>query len=233
MFSTLLQKSVRAGAQRFAASARLVKISPNVLTLVGLLITISAACLIALNQLFLSGLVLLLAGSFDILDGAVARASGRIHRYGAFLDSTADRYGEGAVYLGLLYLFLVRDHRDLEVFLIVAALLGSLLVSYVRARAQSLGFTCDVGWFARPERVVITAVGLLINQMTIVLWILAIATNFTALQRVHAVWLQYRVQPSGEPDGGPDTGDPAGPSTSSSSPPPSRRGAAPSSTGAL
>jgi CDP-diacylglycerol--glycerol-3-phosphate 3-phosphatidyltransferase len=200
-----------------------------VLTLVGLGITAAASVLIALGMLLPAGLVMLLAGSFDILDGAVARASGKTHRYGAFLDSTADRYGEGIVYLGLLYLFLVREHQDLQVFLIAAALLGSLLVSYVRARAQSLGFTCDVGWFARPERVVITAVGLLINQMTIVLWILALATNATALQRVHAVWTQYRVQLRG--DGGSEPEDQgAGGSQPSQQP---RRGPAPTTPGAV
>ncbi|MDA8331563.1 MAG: CDP-alcohol phosphatidyltransferase family protein [Candidatus Dormibacteraeota bacterium] len=229
MFSRLLQKSVRAGAQRFAKAAQLVRVSPNVLTLVGLLITMGAAVLIALDLLIPAGLVLLAAGSFDILDGAVARASGKTHRYGAFLDSTADRYGEGVVYLGLLYLFLVREHKDLEVFLIVGALLGSLLVSYVRARAQSLGFTCDVGWFARPERVVITALGLLVNQMTIVLWILVVATNFTALQRVHAVWTQYRAQLRGEAQGGPGSEDPAQSGAGS----PQRRGAAPTTRGAV
>ncbi|MHB1501002.1 MAG: CDP-alcohol phosphatidyltransferase family protein [Candidatus Dormibacteria bacterium] len=204
--------------------------SPNVLTLVGLAITAGAAVLIALDLLLPAGLVMLLAGSFDILDGAVARASGKTHRYGAFLDSTADRYGEGIVYLGLLYLFLVREHQDLAVFLIVAALLGSLLVSYVRARAQSLGYTCDVGWFARPERVVLTALGLMSNQMVIVLWILAIATNATALQRVHAVWCQYRLQLRSDAPLGAEPEDPA------LSPPPSqksRRGPAPTSPGAV
>jgi CDP-diacylglycerol--glycerol-3-phosphate 3-phosphatidyltransferase len=165
-----------------------------VITLVGLAMTLVAAVLIGFNLLLPAGLVLLLAGSMDILDGAVARVSGRVHRYGAFLDSTADRYGEGAIYLGMLYLFLVRLHEDPQVFLIAAALLGSLLVSYVRARAQSLGFTCDGGWFARPERVVVTALGLMLGQLTIVLWILAIATNVTAIQRIYLVWGQYRAQ---------------------------------------
>jgi CDP-diacylglycerol--glycerol-3-phosphate 3-phosphatidyltransferase len=199
LFSRLLQASVRAGAQRLAAAARLVKVSPNVITMVGLLLTLVSASLIGLKLLLVAGLVLLLAGSMDILDGAVARVSGRMHRYGAFLDSTADRYGEGAIYLGMLYLFLVRLHEDPQVFLIAAALLGSLLVSYVRARAQSLGFTCDGGWFARPERIVVTALGLMLGQLnigllTIVLWILAIATNLTAIQRIYLVWGQHRAQ---------------------------------------
>jgi CDP-diacylglycerol--glycerol-3-phosphate 3-phosphatidyltransferase len=231
LFSRLLQASVRAGAQRFAAAARLVKFSPNLLTLVGLVITFGAATLIAFDQLLWAGVALLLAGSFDILDGAVARASGRINRFGAFLDSTADRYGEGAVYIGFLYLLLMRQHHDLEVFLIAAALLGALLVSYVRARAQSLGFTCERGWFARPERVVVTALGLMVNHVTILLWILAIATNFTALQRIHEVWSQYRSEIRGEAK---SDGDEV-PSVPPVSPPQTkgRRGAAPSSPGTV
>lgn len=223
MFSRLLQASVRAGAQRLAAAARLVKVSPNVITLAGLAMTLVAATLIGLDLLLPAGLVLLLAGSMDILDGAVARVSGRVQRYGAFLDSTADRYGEGAIYLGMLYLFLVRLHQDPQVFLIAAALLGSLLVSYVKARAQSLGFTCDGGWFARPERVVVTALGLVLGHLTIVLWILAIATNITAIQRIFQVWSQHRAQLLSDPPS-PDAVEPSPPLP----PAKPRRGAAPS-----
>jgi CDP-diacylglycerol--glycerol-3-phosphate 3-phosphatidyltransferase len=223
LFSRLLQASVRAGAQRLAATARLVNVSPNVITLVGLGVTVVAAALIGLDLLLPAGLVLLLAGSMDILDGAVARVSGRAQRYGAFLDSTADRYGEGAIYLGMLYLFLVRLHQDPQVFLVVAAMLGSLLVSYVRARAQSLGFTCDGGWFARPERVVVAALGLVVGQLTIALWILAIATNLTAIQRIYIVWSQHRAQQS--PAAVPAEGADPNPQLPPAKP---RRGAAPS-----
>jgi len=194
LFSSRLQSFVRDVVGRAVTVLRLQAVSPNVLTVVGLGITLGAAVLIALDILLPAGIVLLVAGSFDLLDGAVARVTGKVHRYGAFLDSTADRYGEGATYLGLLYLFLVREHHQLQPFLIAAALAGSFLVSYVRARAQSLGFTCDSGWFARPERVVLTAVGLVTGQLTIVLWILAILTNVTAGQRVLTVWRQYRAQ---------------------------------------
>ncbi len=194
MLSSRFQSFVRAGVGRAVAAARVQRLSPNVLTVIGLGITLAAAVLIALDLLVPAGIVLLVAGSFDLLDGAVARVTGKVHRYGAFLDSTADRYGEGATYLGLLYLFLVREHHELQPFLIAAALAGSFLVSYVRARAQSLGFTCDGGWFARPERVVVTAIGLLTGQLTIVLWILAVLTNVTAGQRVLTVWRQYRAQ---------------------------------------
>ena len=224
MFSRLLQASVRAAAQRLAAASRLAGLSPNAITLIGLVIAGGAAALAALDLQLWAGIVLLLAGAFDILDGAVARESGRVHPFGAFLDSTADRYGEGVLYAGLAYLFLAHLHQEVPVFLIVAALFGSLLVSYVRARAQSLGYTCDVGWFARPERVVITALGLILGLMVPVLWILAVATNLTALQRIHAVYRQYRKSQ--------DEAAPAAPAEGMPEPSPGRprrRGAAPSS----
>lgn len=229
MFSRQLQASVRRSAQRLAASASLLGVSPNLLTVAGLAMTLAVAVLVALGWLPLAGVGLLLAGGFDILDGAVARAAGRSRPYGAFLDSTLDRYAEGAVYLALLYLFLAHRPHRLEAFLVVAALLGSLLVSYVRARAQSLGFSCDVGWFARPERLVVTALGLLTGQLEIALWVLAVATNLTVLQRVYAVWTQYRDQrrePTAEGEG--EDGEAAA-SAAPPAKPKSRRGAAPSS----
>ncbi len=145
--------------------------------------------------------MLAFAGFFDIFDGALARAAGKVYRYGAFLDSTVDRYSEGVVYLGILIYFLDR-HDGWRPIVVLVALAGSFLVSYVRARAQSLGFTCDVGILARPERVVIIVAGLLLEAMglkisgatplTVALVILAIGTNFTAVQRVWVVWQQNR-----------------------------------------
>jgi len=145
-----------------------------------------------------AGVVLIFAGTFDILDGALARSSGRAYPYGAFLDSTLDRYSEGAIYIGLAAYF-AGTSGPLQRWLLlatVAALAGSFLVSYVRARAQSLGFTCESGIFARPERVVATVVGLIFGGavLYIVVFMLAILTNLTALQRIHEVWLQGRAQ---------------------------------------
>src|ERR1700736_6688300 len=114
------------------------------LALFGLLITGVGGALVAVNQLLLGGLVLMVAGFFDIFDGALARASGKVYRYGAFLDSTVDRYSEGVVSLGILVFFL-QHHLTPEPILVLTALAGSFLVSYVRARAQSLGFRCEAG----------------------------------------------------------------------------------------
>ena len=142
--------------------------------------------------------MLIFAGTCDILDGALARSTKTSYPYGAFLDSTLDRYSEGAVYLGLAAYF-VTIKPPLQEWLILAtlaALAGSFLVSYVRARAQSLGFACKSGLFQRPERVVATVIGLLLGGWWLygIVFLLAIVTNITALQRIREVWLQGRAQ---------------------------------------
>src|SRR4029077_14498014 len=134
------------------------------LTLFGLVITGAGAFLVAINQLLLGGLVLTVAGFFDVFGGALARASGKVYRYGACLDSTVDRYSEGVVYLGILIYFL-QQHDGFRPILVLIAMTGSFLVSHVRARAQSLGFPGDVGILARPDRVLIIVAGLLLESI--------------------------------------------------------------------
>ena len=173
-------------------------ITPNQVTVVGLGLTFLAAGLVAFGHLRWAGVVLIFAGTCDILDGALARSTHASYPYGAFLDSTLDRYSEGAVYLGLAAYF-VTVGGPLQEWLVLAtlaALAGSFLVSYVRARAQSLGFVCKTGLFQRPERVVVTVVGLLVGGYVLygVVFLLAIVTNITALQRIREVWLQGRAQ---------------------------------------
>jgi CDP-diacylglycerol--glycerol-3-phosphate 3-phosphatidyltransferase len=193
VFTTRFQDWVRAGARRLVRVLGLDRVSPNTLTVTGLVINALSGVLIATGQLIVGGVVLLLASLFDVLDGAVARVTGKVYRYGAFLDSTTDRYAEGFTYIGLLWYYLFNGHHTVEPMLVMAALTGSLLVSYVRARAQSLGFLCDGGLLARPERVVITVIGLLIPPLLLpVLWILALLTNITAVQRIWFVWRQSR-----------------------------------------
>jgi CDP-diacylglycerol--glycerol-3-phosphate 3-phosphatidyltransferase len=173
-------------------------LTPNQITVVGVALTFVAAGLVAFGQLRWAGVVLIFAGTCDILDGALARSTKASYPYGAFLDSTLDRYSEGAIYLGLAAYF-VTIQGPLQRWLVLAtmaALAGSFLVSYVRARAQSLGFTCETGLFARPERVVLTVIGLLIGGPVLygVVFLLAVVTNITALQRIREVWLQGRAQ---------------------------------------
>jgi len=198
MFTTRFEAWVRRHAEALMSALGRLPVTPNQNTVVGTALTFVAAVLTASSHLLLGGIVLAFAGTFDILDGALARSSGRSYPYGAFLDSTLDRYSEGAMYLGLLAYF-VSAGGPLQEWLVVgtgAALAGSFLVSYVRARAQSLGFTCETGLFARPERVVVTVIGLVFGGVILagVVFLLAILTNLTALQRIREVWLQGRAQ---------------------------------------
>jgi phosphatidylglycerophosphate synthase len=191
MFTQRLQEWVRRNARRLVTAIHLRGVTPDVLTLTGLAVTVASAVLVSLGWLLAGGLVLLFAGLFDILDGAVARVAGRVRPYGAFLDSTTDRYAEVVTYAALLYHYVSHPGGEWPAMLVVVALGGSLLVSYVRARAQSLGFTCDGGLLARPERVVIIVVGLVVSPLLIwALWVLAVLTNVTALQRIVLVWRQ-------------------------------------------
>lgn len=198
MFTTRFETWVRRRAEALMSAIGRIPITPNQITVIGVALTFVAAVLVAFGYLRWAGVCLIVAGTFDILDGALARSSGRAYPYGAFLDSTLDRYSEGAIYIGLAAYF-ASTPGPLQRWLLlatVAALAGSFLVSYVRARAQSLGFTCESGIFARPERVVVTVVGLIFGGVVLygVVFLLAILTNLTALQRIREVWLQGRAQ---------------------------------------
>ncbi len=162
-------------------------ISPNLVTFIGFCLTIVAATLMVRGQFLAAGCLLFISGIFDALDGTLARVTGRMSRYGAFLDSTLDRYSEAIALLGLL-LYYSRAGSWLETTLIYITLVGSLLVSYTRARAEGIGVTCKVGIFTRAERWVVLVLGLLSGQVRLALWILAIFSNLTALQRIYAVW---------------------------------------------
>ena len=202
MFTTRFEAWVRRHAEALITALGRTPLTPNQVTVVGLALTFLAAGLAAFGHLRWAGVVLIFAGTCDILDGALARSTRASYAYGAFLDSTLDRYSEGAVYLGLAAYFVSVD-GPLQRWLVLAtltALAGSFLVSYIRARAQSLGFTSKSGLFQRPERVVVTVVGLLFANafggyvLDGVVFLLAIVTNITALQRIREVWLQGRAQ---------------------------------------
>ena len=198
MFTTRFEDWVRRKAEALMSAVGRVPLTPNQVTVVGVALTFAAAFLVAFGQLRWAGVVLIFAGTCDILDGALARSTHASYPYGAFLDSTLDRYSEGAIYAGLTAYFIGMG-GPLQRWLVLAtlaALAGSFLVSYVRARAQSLGFVCDSGLFARPERVVVTVIGLLFGGVVLyaVVFLLAVVTNLTALQRIREVWLQGRAQ---------------------------------------
>jgi CDP-diacylglycerol--glycerol-3-phosphate 3-phosphatidyltransferase len=174
------------------------RITPNMLTVAGLLLNLVTAAVIGGGYLFISGVMLLFAGIFDMADGALARVKDSASEFGDFLDATLDRLAEGSIGLGLLWHAMARSD-DLQVGLIYAVVLGSIMISYARARAEVLNLDCEVGIMARPERIVILAVGLILAQatrevaLTVILAVLCISTYYTVAQRIVHV---YRITKS-------------------------------------
>jgi CDP-diacylglycerol---glycerol-3-phosphate 3-phosphatidyltransferase len=175
-------------------------INPNLLTVIGVGINVGCGLLFGLGWFFAAGILLLVANLFDMLDGQVARLSGRVTRFGGFLDSSLDRLSDMVVFVGLM-VFYARDtaaHSTLNVFLAGAGLMGSVMVSYASARAESLIPKCDVGFLRRPERVILFIIGALsthpgsnnffANRMPAVLWVLAVGSYWTFAHRMYHTW---------------------------------------------
>ena len=166
-------------------------VTPNTITWLGFLITAGAATLIATEHLFAAGFIVLVAGVFDMLDGALARLTNRVTRFGGILDSTLDRVSEAILLLALLAVF-AREQKVAESLLTGIVLFSSLMVSYLRSRIEAMGIDCKIGLFTRPERVIILALGLLLSQfeyaLVIALAIIAVFSLFTAGQRLYHAW---------------------------------------------
>lgn len=171
-------------------------ITPNGVTALGFLGNCAAAVLAGMGLLPAAGVVMLAGSGLDLIDGALARATGRATPFGAVFDAVLDRYSEAVVLLGLLVYFAGRG-AFVQVGLLFAALTGSVLVSYVRARAEILGFSLREGLFTRAERVLLTAAALIVaawwtGGITAALWVLAVVSNLTALQRLYHVYRRVR-----------------------------------------
>jgi CDP-diacylglycerol---glycerol-3-phosphate 3-phosphatidyltransferase len=166
----------------------------NSLTVIGLAGSVSAGALIASGHVRVGGLLSLLSGLPDMLDGAVAKATGRNSRRGAFLDSVVDRLSDAAVLAGILWLGVASNEARVAVLAAMVMAL-SLIVSYVKARAESLGYECNVGIAERPERVVVLGIALLVGHVLAGLWVLVVAAAITVVQRVMRVWQQPDVEP--------------------------------------
>jgi len=158
-------------------------ITPDALTITGLAINIGAAYVIATGHFLPGGLLILVAGVCDLLDGALARFVKQTTKFGALFDSTADRISEAALFFGLIVWYML-EGSAMGVMLASAALIGSFLVSYIRARAEGLGLECKVGLFTRAERVIVLTIGLVVNQVTIALWVLVVFAYVTVIQRL-------------------------------------------------
>ena len=171
-------------------------LTPNAVSWLGVLLTLATAALIISGQLFAGGIMVLVAGFFDMLDGALARSTNRVSKFGAILDSTLDRFSEAAILLSLLAVY-ARQQSMLGIWAVGLALLGSYLVSYIRARAEGMGIDCEVGVFARPERVVTLALGLLLAPvnstfLTAALGIIIVFSFVSAGQRLHRAWVETK-----------------------------------------
>ena len=187
MLSEAARKYSRKFLEPLARFISATGVSPNVITVTGFLLMVGVAFVVAWGNLVLGGILITAVALFDAIDGTLARMMGRTSRFGAFLDSTLDRFSEAVIFLGL-FLYFIEQNQQLELILIYATVVGSLMVSYARARAEGIGVPLKDGLFTRFERVFLLVVGLLFNQLTIVLWVLAIFTNLTAIQRMYLVW---------------------------------------------
>ena len=172
----------------------LTKVNPNILTFMGLVVNAWAAFFFgyatAENQqrMFLyAGLIIIGSGFFDLVDGEVARAQNRVTRFGAFFDSVVDRYSDASQFFGLL-VFYARGGRFFYIVLTAYVIVSAIMVSYSRARAESLIGSCRVGFMERPERLVLVIIGALFNRMAPVLWVIAVLSTITVIHRIQYTW---------------------------------------------
>lgn len=164
---------------------------PNTMTILGLMGNTLGAIFLAQGRMTLGGILILLMGPVDALDGTMARLRGESGKFGAFVDSVTDRYSELVIFAGLLIFYLVQDEWLLAGLTYLAAA-GSVLVSYIRSRAQALGYDTKIGVLTRMERYLVLVPALILNMPEIGLWIIAVLANFTALQRIIDVRRQVR-----------------------------------------
>jgi len=166
--------------------------NPNFFTLMGFFATLAASFLIIKGLWFLAGLAIILSGLFDLFDGVVARKFGKVTAFGSFLDSVLDRYSDLLLLLAILIHYLIKEDSGL-VILTSFVSMGTVLIPYVRAKAEALEVPCTIGLMERAERIILLSIGALFQWMEPVLWILAILTHFTVLQRIYYVWKKLRV----------------------------------------
>lgn len=190
-FESFLRRTFQSTLDSIAGFLLKLGITANFITLFGLIGNVAAAVLIARGQLLAGGLVAAFMAPLDAVDGALARKAGVVGKFGAFLDSVVDRYDEMILLAGVLYYFQTQAYTW-GIMLTYAALSGSVLVSYTRARAEGLGFSGKAGIFSRIERAIVLILGLVFNQLLVSVGIIAILANVTAIQRIFFVWKQSK-----------------------------------------
>lgn len=180
-----------------ASLARKINMDPNILTVAGFIVTAVAAALLP-RDLRLGGALILCGGAFDVLDGVIARVNDRSTRFGAFLDSVLDRYSDALLFLGFSWYFYEKSMAD-GVIISIGTMIGALLVSYTRARAEGIGRDCRVGLLERPERILLLAFAAFTGWVMPVMWGMFILTHLTVLQRIFHVWKSGDSGPGKDP----------------------------------
>jgi phosphatidylglycerophosphate synthase len=178
-------------------------ISPNTLTLIGVLINCAAGWALATGRFVLAGLIMICANIFDFIDGKVAVLTGRQSEFGAFWDSTLDRFSDLALFTGLIWLYSSRGRND-YVLITTLTLIFAIMTSYARARAESLIDKCKVGFMERPERIVLFMIGAFTNRMAAVLWVILVLSILSVANRIHYTYLvlNKKAMPSTDGAGG-------------------------------
>ena len=169
-------------------------IHPNTLTLIGVLINVVAAIALARDRFVLAGVIMIVANIFDFIDGKVAHITGTVSQFGAFWDSTLDRFSDIALFLGLIYLY--ADLRRTDYVMVASlAMMFSIMTSYARARAESLIEKCKVGFMERPERIVLFMIGAFTDRMAAVLWVILVLSILTVADRIYYTHLILNDKP--------------------------------------
>ena len=159
------------------------RIHPNILTFVGVIINVAAASALALGKFVTAGVIMVVANIFDFIDGKVAHLTNTVSRFGAFWDSVIDRFSDIALFIGLIYLYSERGRTD-YVMVTALAMMFAIMTSYTRARAESLIKKCKVGFMERPERIVLFMIGAFTNRMAAVMWVILVLSVFTVADRI-------------------------------------------------
>src|SRR4029450_2492549 len=167
------------------------RIHPNTLTFIGVLINVAAAWALALGKFVTAGVIMLVANIFDFIDGKVAEESNAVSAFGGFWDSVIDRFSDISLFIGLIFLYATLDRRD-YVMVTALAMMFTIMTSYTRARAESLIKKCKVGFMERPERIVLFMIGAFTNRMAAVMWVIGVLSVFTVADRIIYTYRELR-----------------------------------------
>ena len=176
------------------ATAVALRIHPNVLTFVGVLINVAAAVALGLGRFVLAGVIMVVANIFDFIDGKVAVELNAVSLVGGFWDSVIDRFSDISLFIGLIYLYSLKERTD-YVMITALAMMFTVMTSYTRARAESIIKKCKVGFMERPERIVLFMIGAFTNRMAAVMWVIGVLSIVTVLNRIQYTYLELNRRP--------------------------------------